>query len=270
MLPIENLQALMDMAATPDPRGTKAREYIGASIIGSECSAMLALALRGFPNVPVPEKTQRIYTLGHKIEELVIADIMVSGLPFSDRDPATGKQYSWSSYGGHVIVNIDGLLSWPTGEEEVAEVKSMNEKRWRAYVAKGLKVAEPKYYDQLTTAMGLSGIRSGLMFAYNKNTSQYHVDRIGFDEERWLYLQTKIELAMTNSAERISNDKTDFRCFGCPKMMACHGEGPVPTACRTCAHAYPDNGHSWWCMKWSRPATAACTDYTDYMPKPAR
>ena len=48
------------------------RQYIGASIIGNDCTAYIAYCLRGFPEDPIKPKMMRIFTLGHKIEDIVI------------------------------------------------------------------------------------------------------------------------------------------------------------------------------------------------------
>ena len=53
----------------------KPREYIGASIIGNDCEALIAFSLRGFPNDPIPYRLQRIFRDGHRIENDVIFDI---------------------------------------------------------------------------------------------------------------------------------------------------------------------------------------------------
>ena len=53
----------------------KARDYIGASGIGTQCDAYQAYSLRGFPNDTIEPKLKRIFKLGHILEDIVVKDI---------------------------------------------------------------------------------------------------------------------------------------------------------------------------------------------------
>ena len=53
----------------------KARDYIGASGIGTQCDAYQAYSLRGFPNDTIQPKLKRIFKLGHILEDIVVKDI---------------------------------------------------------------------------------------------------------------------------------------------------------------------------------------------------
>ena len=69
-----NLIKLIDDGYDAD-RKEKSRQYIGASIVGNPCDAVLAYNLRGFPNDEPNPRLKRIFALGHMLEEVVVEDL---------------------------------------------------------------------------------------------------------------------------------------------------------------------------------------------------
>ena len=111
----------------------KPREYIGASIIGNDCEALIAFSLRGFPNDPIPYRLQRIFRDGHRIENDVIFDIKKAKVRVMEVDPFTGKQWAFQGFGGHAVGHADGMIEDAEGQSMLLEIKSMNDKKWTEF-----------------------------------------------------------------------------------------------------------------------------------------
>ena len=282
MLSTEDLTNFLNGSARDGRRPRGGRAFygsIGASQAGNDCDALLALSLRGFPGDPVKPGLARIFRLGHPIEdqvdldiEQVVSDLQSMGMTveFLAKDELTMRQFKWSSHGGHALAKADGILVWNSGAGEIVEIKSMKEVLFRKFLKHGVAVSHPKYYDQCQMLMGLSGLRSSLVIGYNKNDSTYHVERVAFDAERWLVMQSRIDSAMQGAGERISEDPEDFRCRGCFKFTACREtwlpEWGVPE-CMHCEHSHPDLDRRWWCKKHDRFADKTCIDFNFWTPR---
>lgn len=265
----EKIVAAIDAGYASRHRESKARDYIGASGIGSDCHAELQFSLRGFPNDEPAPKTQRIFNLGHAIEDIVVRDLKErADVRVWETDPLTGKQHAYSEWGGHVAAHADGHVQLDDGSDEVAilEVKSMAASRWRAFVKHGLKSSNPNYFAQAQMLMGMSGVRKTLLVAYNKDTSDYHAEIVEFDELEWASLEAKITRVLEGARDRIASKRDDWRCRTCFKRTVCwEGKAPegktIQTACQTCAHAAPQKSGEWLCTKHGHITSEACPDY---------
>jgi hypothetical protein len=251
------------------PRDEAPREYIGASSVGNECDAFLELSLRGAPEDPPPPHVQRIFKLGHLIEDLVIADLRKAGLDVSERDHMTGRQFSFRELGGHVRANADGLMFF-SNETGLLEVKSMNDDRWSDFKERGVFRSHRHYWDQMMLLMALSGIRWTLFIAYNKNDSRYWAEIVTIDAMHASFLEQRIERVFAGEARKISADPTDWRCAGCFKKTACWEAKGYAPSCRNCAHAAPSTSGEWTCLKTNSKATKCCSLYETFVPKPRR
>jgi hypothetical protein len=243
----------------------KPRCYIGASGIGQSCDASIAFSFRGYPDTAPDSRLKRIFRDGHRIEDVVIRDMRKAGVHVMEKDPLSGKQWQFKGYGGLVMGNADGLME-VDGETIGVEIKSMNDNKHKEFVKKGIKTSHPHYFDQMQFMMGLSGIKSFVMVAYNKNTSAYHHEYVEYDEFRYAYLTTKVERVISNQAKKCSEDETDWRCRGCFKRDACwQGLEPAEKNVRTCGNAYAHEDGTFSCSKCD---AEVCTDWTIYKPLP--
>lgn len=267
LLSAEGILVAID-AAFAVAKKEQPRRYLGASAIGNRCEAALAYALRGFPDDRPEPFVARIFKLGHTVEEIVLKDLKAAGLNVIEVDPLTGRQFHYSMFNGHVRCNLDGLIELPNGEVRNLEIKSMNDASWTKFKDNGVKYSHPHYFDQMQMQMGLSGIKTTLFIAYNKNNSKYHAQIVEYDEMEWSYLQTKLETVLHNNAHKIAKDESDWRCRGCFKFSACWKNAPAPDDCAACAHAcaLPDGG--WYCLRHGDHADKTCGDFQRYEPKP--
>lgn len=263
---VRKLLAAIDAAYEREK--SESRAYLGASMLGKPCDAFLAYGLRGFPEDPFPGRVRRIFLLGHKLEDQVIADLRKAGAHVWDKDGLTGRQHAYASFGGHVRAHADGLVELDDGVLRVLEIKSLNKRGFTDFKDRGVKSSHPVYYDQCMVLMGLSGIHSCLFIAYSKDDSEYHAEIVEFDEFEWSYIQNRIETVLSNQARRIANDPTDWRCKFCPRKSVCWGDMKPKVACQTCAHAIPTKTGTWHCTKKDSEAVAVCDGYETYTPKP--
>jgi hypothetical protein len=256
-LPVE---ILIDEAYAADDAQFPSRT-ISAGIIGNPCLAFIELNLRSYPDDPPKPKTRRIFRDGHRIEEEVLKDLRKAGMNIVDRDYITGKQITYLAYGGHIKAKVDGLIERSDASVQLLEIKSMNEANWNKFKKSGLRVSHPKYVSQVMLEMGMSGVGSALVVAYNKNTSEYHSEVIRFDEFEYHALMHRAETVLHGGAERISADKDDWRCRGCFKKSACWSGEIKSTSCRNCKHSSPDPRGWWTCSVHNAEAKEVCPSW---------
>lgn len=263
------LSDLIDQAYNNEtPRPFYAKGSIGASAIGNSCEAYLALSLRGFPGEEVGAQLKRIFRDGHRIELDVLKDLYKAGVNVMAKDQFTGKQFKWVLHGGHVVFKADGIIEDKTGESSLLEIKSMNHALWTKFQGYGIKISHPHYYDQMQFGMGMSGIQSCVMLAYNKDKSKYHDEVIVFDPLRYAYLKQRAENAMDGDVTKVGVDPTDWRCRDCPKAGACWGITPVPQTVRTCANGTPRSNGSFSCDTCGGDDNTGCLGaYVQFKPK---
>lgn len=246
------------------------RQYIGASNIGSECELKLQYALRGYPQVALPAPVLRIFKLGHVLEDMVVEDLINSGLKVFPVNQQTNEQWEYTMFGGHVRGHADGIIvnMMEDGHAEtvVLEIKSMNDKKWQTFKTQGIRRSHPIYFSQMQLLMALSGSKLALMVSYNKNTSLYHVEEVEYDENHFIELFVKVRNVIRGrSTTRISNNPLAFDCRYCNFRPHCwpHGETalPVPVECVTCKHAKPVGDRKWHCTLHGTRATEPCKDW---------
>jgi hypothetical protein len=266
-IPIDPLQTLIDRETDKNPRTEPPRSYIGASSVGHPCDAYLSLCLRGFGESNLPARSRRVFTLGSKIEDLVIEDLRTAGYSVEHVDPSTGKQWRWTLYGGHVACHADGILTSSLGERMVLECKSMNYSKFNAFRRHGLSYSHPAYVGQAQMLMGMSGLKKLLIVAYCKNDSRYGHEIIEFDEMAWQAIKFRIESVASGSSRRITHDQTKYPCTGCHKLEACWSStAKIAVECKSCAHAVPVDDGSWYCKAFSMPAVSPCATWKRFQP----
>ena len=248
-------------AYSNEPRG-EARAYIGASGVGQSCEASIAFSFRGYPDTPPSEQLKRIFRDGHRIEYLVVKDMAKGGVHVMEKDPMTGKQWRYTSYGGHAIGHADGLTEIDDKVVGV-EIKSMNDNKFNEFAKKGVKVSHANYYDQMQFMMGMSGIERFVLVAYNKNNSAYHHEYVDFDVFRFESLNLKVERVLSNMAAKCSIDESDWRCRGCFKVDACwRGELPKERSVRTCGRSTGNHDGTFACETCGGDVCSSWMPYT--------
>lgn len=248
-----------------------AREYIGASIVGHACDALLAFSLRGFPNEEPSARLKRIFQLGHIMEAEIVKDLKArADVRVFETDGMTGKQHAYEEYGGHVVSHTDGHVQLDDASDElmILEIKTMNDASFTKFKSSGVKRSHPQYYAQVQMMMGMSGFERAFFIAVNKNTSEYHAEIVEADPFEISFLKERIARALDGRAVKVATDETDWRCRGCFKSGVCWGDKPVPARCQTCAHAVPTADGWWHCDHHDRACpTTPCESYERFTPR---
>jgi len=249
----------------------EARQYIGASMAGTDCIAQMALSLRGFPDTSVDPQLKRIFFAGHKIEDWVVADLKKrANLRVWEKDDMSGRQHRREWLQGHVVCNADGIVDFEDGTgRAILEVKSMNDNNFKNFVRNGVKSSHRKYYRQMTMMMAMFGIENAFFISYNKNTSEYHAELVPFDQEEWDLMYVKIQAALDGQAGRVASEPQDWRCKSCFKRESCWShEADVRPACHFCKHSYANKHGSWSCNLTGEEASKTCAKYEQFRPTP--
>lgn len=246
----------------------KARQYIGASIIGNQCDAYISLCMRGFPEDPPPAFLKRIFNLGHILEDEIVKDLKrQANLRVWEVDGVTGKQHTYEQWGGHVVCHTDGHIELDDGVLRILEIKSMNNNSFTKFQDKGVSVSHPHYYEQVQMMMGMSGFDESLFIAMNKDNCRYHAEIVPFDEFAFSHIKMRIEQALSGRPQkRISNDPQDWRCSGCFKRSSCWGRMEPQEECATCKHSAPRQDGGWQCELHGKEAIETCASYEKYKP----
>lgn len=268
ILSADDIVAAIDAGYASEMR-EKARDYIGASIIGNPCDALLAFSLRGFPEDPIDPRIQRVFRMGHMLEDVVVNDLKRKAeVRVWEKDGITGRQHAYEEWGGHISCHMDGHVELDDGVVRVLEIKSMNDASFKKFKSEGVKFSHPRYFAQLQMMMGMSGIPQSVFVATNKNNQEYHAEIVDFDEFEYAHICERISHVMSGKARKIATDHTDWRCRGCFKSSVCWHGAEVHKSCVTCGHATPHESGDWWCERHDRMAENVCDDYKRYEPLP--
>jgi hypothetical protein len=227
---------------------------MGASAIGEECNRKIFFDLRGYFLPEIHEgRILRLFETGHIQEARIIADFRRAGYAIWDRDPETGKQYTYLDDSGHFVVKPDAFIKGVDGAEKTVhamEVKTHNDKNFKALLKSGVAKAMPHHYQQMQAAMWLPKVTRALYVALNKNDEQYYV------EAAIEKIKDKISIQMeaTLTPAGISETQSAWGCKFCPykggengKPNVCAGEPAEWKNCRTCSRSQPIEGGEWLC-----------------------
>ncbi len=245
-------------------RNEDRRTYLGASILGRECERQLFYDFRW---AHAPERFEgrmlRLFATGQLEERRVIDDLLAIGAVVAEIDPATGDQWAVRFANGHGGGHADGRVTNVPGAEKtehLLEVKSHNEKSFKALKKDGVEKSKPVHYAQMQVYMHGLGLTRALYVAVNKNDDELHAERIHYDGAAALKLIAKAERIV--SAERAPTklfdnpeEKMAWPCRYCPAIGVCHQGEFAERNCRTCLSSTPIDGGKWRCERHGKELT---------------
>jgi len=224
------------------------------------------------PDTRPDPQLQRIFNLGHALENVVIRDLRKAGIAVLEKDPTTGRQYEYHAFGGHIAGHADGLIEELSDDGDVdsciLEIKSMNDSKFKECEKKGVRYSHPIYFAQVQFMMGLSGSKKSIFVAYNKNTSRYLSQVIGFDEFAYSAIEARVEKILENEAVKCATDESDWRCKGCFKRDVCWLKIDPPVECKTCAASVATADGGWRCQGTGVKCDDPCENWKRYEPVP--
>ncbi len=196
-----------------------ARDYIGASIIGSECLRQIWYEFKGVKAEKVPSKIRRAWAIGKRLEGLILDWLEECGLDICrlwwDLQSSNIDQFR-----GHV----DAI--WKKNDEPFAiiEIKTAKNASFNIFEKKGVRVWNPQYYAQIQSYMGMSGIFSTYILVLNKDNSALCDELVTFDADYYAALERKALMVYQAIIEppRINGSPIFFKCKMCKFNKVCH------------------------------------------------
>jgi len=236
------------------------RAYLGASIIGKECSRALWYDFRWASKADFDGRMYRLFQTGHLEEPRMVADLRAIGAEVFDVNPANGKQFGFVDHAGHMRGHMDGCarnIPGGGGKWHVLEFKTHSAKSFADLTKNGVKKSKPQHYDQMQWYMGQSGMDRALYLAKNKDTEELYSERVPFDKVRFEQIQVRAPSVIfaETPPSKLSEDPSYYVCKMCDHRPVCH-LGRVPAvSCRTCVHSTPEQQGDgrWSCAKTGTP-----------------
>ncbi|MEM9073799.1 MAG: PD-(D/E)XK nuclease family protein [Myxococcota bacterium] len=242
------------------------RRHLGASLIGKECTRYLWYVFRWCVTPDWSGRMLRLFDTGEREEARIVRELRAIGIEVHNADPRrAGRQYEYYTLGDHFGGSLDGVArgfleapkSWA-----VCEMKTHNDKSFKALREKGVKVAKPEHHAQMQVYMALAKLKRAAYIAVSKATDFIHFEWIRFDKKEWERLRAKAErvLRATEPLTRYSDDPFGIPCGWCPAKDVCHEGAVPPVSCRTCVHSTPivdgDGPGLWRCERKGRYISA--------------
>lgn len=201
----EKIVAALDEALDLEMRRQPPWAAISPSALGGECDRMVsfeyfeaieekAKAKRQGEAYLAPRKfdphMHRVFRDGSTLETMILDDLERAGFKL-DRYDSEGKQHGFRAKFGNKTFSgrVDAIIVRSPFEEvatpAIVDVKTMNDDKWQKMVKHGLAKSHPQYVAQLQLYMGMMGLTNpAMLVAYNKNTAQYAIEFVPFDQEK--------------------------------------------------------------------------------------
>ncbi|WP_374387153.1 hypothetical protein [Brevundimonas sp.] len=225
-------------AALEAQNRTDLHPRLSASQLGGECDRQLWDAFRWlFPPERHDGRKLSIFRTGEVWEERIVDMLRAAGVEVDAVDPATGEQFRIEFAGGHASGRTDGKarnVPEAPKTEHVLEVKSHNDKSFKALLKDGVAKAKPAHHVQMQLYMHHQHLTRALYVAVNKNDDTLYSERVEYD--------ATTALKMVAKAERLATQDRRPDCT-CPPYFLKAGYGCAPNEglmparnCRTCLH----------------------------------
>ena len=198
----------------------------------------------------ISKRIRRLFDHGHLMEDYMVNDLNAIGIKVFRRQEEIVDCF------GHWKGHMDGIaLGVPMAEktEHLLEMKTMNDDQFKMLVkAQNVLKSHPKHFWQANTYMGKYKLKRALYMSYNKNDSQYYVERLYFDKEKFEEAEHK-EMAVITEHElypQIGTKKeTWHECKFCDARKICFKKEQPAINCRTCQFVEVKPNGVWACGK---------------------
>lgn len=236
--------------------GDPFRDHLGASLIGTDCERKIWYDFRWATKPKFDGRVLRLFQSGFREEARIVDDLRSAGITVYDRDPDTGKQIQYSSFGNHFAGSLDAIaqgfpeapIAW-----HVLEVKTSNAKNFKVMQKSGVKKAKYAHYCQMQMYCHWSNLERAMYIVVNKDTDEIYEERVHYDKAFAEQLEEKANhiIFADEPLERIG-EKDSFACKFCNHKSICHECGYAEVNCRTCAFSDVVVDGKWWCGKYSK------------------
>ncbi len=201
-----DITTLISQAAQRKSAQHAPRNYLGASIIGTECLRQLQYSYLNAKKDEGREfsgMTLRVFDVGHTLETRMQVWLEDAGFVF--RPPPDGRQHGFSDADGKFKGHCDGIIEKvPDGVELetpcIWECKTMKDSKFKQTDDKGIADVYPAYIAQIHTYQAyLDLTKPALLTILNKNTQEIHVEKIAFDAKNAQSLSDKAVMVLKAS-----------------------------------------------------------------------
>lgn len=220
MKAIEELSRLVDEGIL-NANVKKARDYMGASGIGTECDRQLWYSYV-HPKPVDSAKVLRIFGIGHALEPVIVDWLKGAGLTIFIEKPS-GEQFGFTD--GVIAGHVDGVvLGMPSDEKTpyLLEIKTANKFRYQNFVKDGF-CSDEKYKAQIHVYMYKMKLSKCLAVVFNKDSQDLYYEIIEVDEFYAISLLSRAkEIAiMEEMPDRKYPNKSFFKCQYCSYKPEC-------------------------------------------------
>lgn len=229
------------------------RNHLGASLIGDDCERKLWYSFRWATKPKFDGRMLRLFQTGNREEPRLVKNLRDIGITVWAHDPDSGKQISYSAFGGHFSGSLDGI---GIGFEEsknyhVLEFKTSGSKSFNVLKNKGVETAKFLHWAQMMCYMHFSGVDRAFYFCVNKDTDEIYAERVHYNKESALRLISKAERVIfaATPSYQICDTDADYRCRFCDHKEVCHGRKLPEVNCRTCSYADAMEDGTWKCCR---------------------
>lgn len=230
------------------------REYLGASLAGSDCNRYIWLKFRYALKEKFNEKYARVFRRGNAFEKEFISKIPKI---FDAWDYQVEFQDGWIKGHADAMVKIKD-------KDYLIEIKTANQSNFLKFQKDGLVKTSPKYYIQIQIYLHKFQINECIFYVLNKNTDEDYIEIIEYNKEIAEAQMSKLRMIVDSESpmKKINENPDFFACKMCEMHGICHKKEPVNITCRTCKNfEFKDNG-KYFC-KWKNkliPSVLVMTD----------
>jgi len=219
------INALIERAEPPEENR---REYLGASIIGSDC--LRKIQYDWMVNSGHLSQTRDIFRRGHLLEELSRQHFIRAGFKF-----APNERLAFSAASGLLRGHADGIINEGpvlpgVGYPCVWEHKALGAKRWGNLERDGIEKAYPQYAAQIWIYQAYLNVaeQPAIFTAFNANTCERLHMLVPFNAEQAQACSDRAiaVIKATRAGEllpRAYDNPKDWRCRMCGHAARCWG-----------------------------------------------
>lgn len=222
--------------AIEDNHKDEKRNYLGASIIGHECSRYLYYSYNHYPREPFKAKTLMTFESGYRSEDLAADRLrLIPDIQLVTHDE-NGNQYGFSDFDGkfkgHYDGGIKGLVEAPK-TWHIWEHKECNEKKFKEFFKlrnkHGYKDVlynwNRTYYAQGQIYMHYTKMKRHFTTISTMGGRDYMSCRTNYNKQHAQEYVRKAQMIIEaeKPPQRISDKPDFFMCRWCDFKETCHG-----------------------------------------------
>lgn len=229
-----------------------------ASIMGWNCHRKIWYVFRWCKLEVLDGRTKRLHQVGNTAEPRFTEFLRAIGFEVIPHDPKTNKQWRMVSCNDHYAGMLDGMCKAPARYEISEDLVFLNEFKtsgtgsgFNSVADKGIRLAKPDHYAQMSQYGKHYQLRYGLYLIENKNDSDITIEIVPLDWNLGNQLEDQAQrlISAKYPPNKISENPAYWECKGCHFNGICHEKEPVEKNCRSCRNAIAVEAGEWFCNR---------------------